>query len=141
MESKIGAARMAAEAGIPTVIAGGTGKDVLGPIMAGEPAGHPLRAGRREAVGLQALASLRDARSRTPARRRRCPASGRPAGTEPARRRRRLVRGQFDAGDGVELVGPDGIPFGKGLAAAGAAELAARPRGVEAVHRDRLVLY
>jgi hypothetical protein len=31
--------------------------------------------------------------------------------------------------------------FGKGIAGVGADELAARPRGLEAVHRDKLVLY
>jgi hypothetical protein len=41
----------------------------------------------------------------------------------------------------VELVGPDGVTFGKGIAGAGADELADRRRGLEAVHRDRLVLY
>ena len=49
--------------------------------------------------------------------------------------------GRFEAGDGVELVGPDGVTFAKGLSAGSAAELSGRPRGVEAIHRDRLVLY
>jgi glutamate 5-kinase len=48
--------------------------------------------------------------------------------------------GSFQAGDGVELAGPDGQPFAKGLASTDAEELRRRPRGVEAVHRDRLVL-
>src|SRR5439155_22118111 len=39
MRSKIVAADLAASAGIPTVIAGGTGTDVLAPIVAGEPRG------------------------------------------------------------------------------------------------------
>ena len=43
--------------------------------------------------------------------------------------------------DAVEVVGSDGAAFAKGIAGAAAAELAGRPRGVEAVHRDRLVLY
>ena len=45
------------------------------------------------------------------------------------------------AGDVVELVGADGEAFARGMAAAGAEEIAARPRGLEAVHRDRLVIY
>jgi len=49
--------------------------------------------------------------------------------------------GRFDAGAAVELVGPDGVPFAKGIAGAGADELTGRPRGLEAVHRDKLVLY
>jgi len=46
----------------------------------------------------------------------------------------------LDAGDAVELAGPDGAAFAKGIASVPAAELAGRPRGVEAVHRDRLVV-
>ena len=49
--------------------------------------------------------------------------------------------GAFVPGDAVELAGPDGVAFAKGIASAGSAEVAARPRGLEAVHRDRLVLY
>ena len=52
-----------------------------------------------------------------------------------------LCEGKFDAGAAVELVGSDGVAFGKGIAGAAAEELKSRPRGVEAVHRDRLVLY
>ena len=51
------------------------------------------------------------------------------------------VEGRFEPGDAVELVGPDGEAFAKGIAGAAAADLSGRPRGVEAVHRDRLVLY
>jgi glutamate 5-kinase len=47
------------------------------------------------------------------------------------------VQGNFRAGDGVELVGPDGEPFARGIAATDAGDLLP---GVEAVHRDRLVL-
>ena len=49
--------------------------------------------------------------------------------------------GRFEAGDGVEIIGPDGVAFAKGIASAGAAQLRRRPRGLEVVHRDRLVLY
>jgi glutamate 5-kinase len=49
--------------------------------------------------------------------------------------------GAFEEGDAVELVSADGTVLGKGIAGAGATELRGRPRGVEAVHRDRLVLY
>ena len=51
------------------------------------------------------------------------------------------AEGRFDPGAAVELVGPDGEPFGKGIAGAAAEELAGRPRGLEVVHRDKLVLY
>jgi glutamate 5-kinase len=49
--------------------------------------------------------------------------------------------GRFEAGDAVELVGPDGVAFARGVAGAAAAEIAGRPAGLEAVHRDRLVVY
>jgi glutamate 5-kinase len=49
--------------------------------------------------------------------------------------------GRFEAGDAVELVGPDGAAFGKGIACAAASEIAGRSRGLEAVHRNRLVVY
>src|SRR5207244_5103710 len=47
MRSKILAAELAASAGIPTVIAGGAGADVLGPIVAGEPRGTRFAPGER----------------------------------------------------------------------------------------------
>ena len=49
--------------------------------------------------------------------------------------------GRFDPGAAVELVGPDGVVFGKGIAGAGAEEIEGRARGLEAVYRDKLVLY
>jgi glutamate 5-kinase len=49
--------------------------------------------------------------------------------------------GRFEAGDAVELVGPDGAAFARGVAGASAAEISARTPGLEAVHRDRLVVY
>ncbi|MBI4173051.1 MAG: glutamate 5-kinase, partial [Actinobacteria bacterium] len=50
------------------------------------------------------------------------------------------VEGRFEPGAAIEIVGPDGAAFAKGLATVAAAELDRRVRGVEAVHRDRLVL-
>src|SRR5437763_583138 len=47
MRSKILAAELAASSGIPTVIAAGTGADVLGPIVAGEPRGTRFQPGER----------------------------------------------------------------------------------------------
>ena len=49
--------------------------------------------------------------------------------------------GKFEPGAAIELVGPDGTVFGKGIAGAGSEELGGRPRGLEAVHRDRMVLF
>ena len=55
----------------------------------------------------------------------------------------RDVAGSFEAGDCVELAGPDGAAFAVGVSAYPAAELRALVgrKGVdEAVHRDNLVL-
>ncbi len=141
MRSKVLAARMAAEAGIPTVIAGGVGAEVLGPILAGEPRGTRFHGADRELSAYKLW--LRFGK----------PVSGRLHVDDGARRAvttqsRSLLavgvvasEGRFDAGDAVELVGSDGTAFARGMASAGAAEIAARPRGLEAVHRDRLVIY
>jgi glutamate 5-kinase len=142
MESKIGAARLAAAAGIPSVIASGRGDGVLLAIVAGE------RRGTRFAASVTPPASafrlwLQHAK----------PTAGRLVLDEGARdaivaEGRSLLavgvascEGEFGPGDAVELVAPDGAVLGKGLVGASAAELRGRPRGLEAVHRDRLVLY
>jgi glutamate 5-kinase len=141
MASKVIAAEMAAAAGIPTVVAAGAGASVLPPILAGEPRGtrFPALDGGASAFKLW----LRFAK----------PAVGRLAVDDGARRAVEeqgatllavgvsACEGSFDEGDAVELVGPDGVPFAKGIAGASAEELTGRPHGVEAVHRDRLVLY
>jgi glutamate 5-kinase len=141
MRSKILAAELAASAGIPTVIAAGAGADVLGPIVAGEPRGTRFQPGDRAPSAFKLW--LRHGK----------PVSGRLHVDEGARRALTedgasllavgvaRVDGRFEPGDAVELVAPDGTAFAKGIAAAVAADLAGRPRGVEAVHRDRLVLY
>jgi glutamate 5-kinase len=141
MASKIAAARLAAAAGIPSVIASGGGADVLAPIVAGERRGTRFAAG---AVGANAfrlwlryakpaVATLgvdEGARSALVAQGRSLLAVG-------------VVRceGSFSPGDAVELAAPDGTSFAKGLASAGSDDLRGRPRGLEVIHRDRLVLY
>ena len=142
MRSKVVAAEVAAAAGIPTVIAAGAGKEVLAPILAGEPRGTRFAAGERAPsafklwlrFGKPVSGVLRDRRGREAARSRT---------TARACSRSGIARceGRFDAGDGVEIVGPDGAAFAKGLASASSDDLRKRPRGLEAVHRDRLVLY
>ncbi|MDW8339433.1 MAG: glutamate 5-kinase [Thermoleophilia bacterium] len=141
MRSKVLAAEMAAAAGIPTVIAAGQGRDVLAPILAGEPRGTRFRGADRELSAYKLW--LRFGR----------PAVGRLHVDAGARRAvaaegRSLLavgvvaaEGRFGAGDAVELVGPDGVAFAKGIASASAEEIATSPRGLEAVHRDRLVVY
>jgi glutamate 5-kinase len=141
MQSKVLAAQMASTGGIPTVIAAGAGPSVLEPILAGEPRGTRFH---REGPELSAYKVwLRFGR----------PVVGRINVDAGARRAvavesRSLLavgvvscEGRFAAGDAVELVGPDGVAFAKGIAGAGVAEIADRPRGLEAVHRDRLVVY
>ena len=141
MRSKVLAAEMASSAGIQTVIAGGVGTAVLEPILAGEARGTVFepRGEERSAFKLW----LRFGK----------PVAGRLHVDEGAMRAIAedgasllaigvaRCEGRFEPGDAVELVGPDGIPFAKGIAGVSPADLEGRPRGVEAVHRDRLVAY
>jgi glutamate 5-kinase len=141
MRSKILAAELAASSGIPTVIAAGTGADVLAPIVAGEPRGTRFQPGDRAPSAFKLW--LRHGK----------PVAGRVHVDAGARRAVTKdgasllavgvtkVEGRFEPGDAVELVGPDGAAFAKGIVGATVAELAAQARRVEAVHRDRLVLY
>jgi glutamate 5-kinase len=141
MRSKVLAAELAAAAGIPTVIAAGGPTNVLVPILAGEPRGTRFAADDRTPSAFKLW--LRFGK----------PVSGRLRVDEGARAA--LVdggasllavgvarcEGRFEAGDGVEILGPDGVVFGKGIASASAAQLRRRPKGLEVVHRDRLVLF
>jgi glutamate 5-kinase len=141
MVSKVVAAQMAGAAGIPTVIAAGTGAAVLGPIVAGEPSGTRFVPSERSMTAWKLWIRFGK------------PAKARLTVDEGARRAiaddgRSLLAvgvsacdGAFEAGDAVEVAGPDGVVFAKGIAATGSAELERRPHGVEAIHRDRLVLY
>jgi glutamate 5-kinase len=140
MRSKVLAAELAASAGIPTVIAGGTGSSVLEPILAGRPRGTRFAASERSEPAFKLWLRLGK------------PVRGRVAVDDGARRA--LVEdggsllavgvvaceGSFEAGDAVDLAGPDGAVFARGIASVPAVELEGRPRGVEAVHRDRLVV-
>ena len=141
MRSKVLAAEMAAAGGIPTVIAAGAGEAVLGPIVAGEPRGTRFRAADH---GLPAYKLwLRFGK----------PVAARVHVDEGARRAlvengRSLLavgvvscEGDFDAGDAVDLVAPSGEVFAKGIASTASDEVARRLHGLEAVHRDRLVVY
>jgi glutamate 5-kinase len=136
MESKVAAAEVAAGAGIPTVIAGDA---PLAELLAG--AGGTrfaaadsapafklwLRHGKRVQGTIAVDAGARNAIVDSGAS---LLAVGITA-----------CSGAFRAGDGVELVGPDGAPFARGIAAVDAVELEGRPAKVEAVNRDRLVIF
>jgi glutamate 5-kinase len=141
MRSKVLAAELAAGAGIPTVIAGGTGESVLEPIVAGEPRGTRFAAAERSESAFKLWLQFGK------------PVRGRIEVDGGARRA--VVEdgasllgvgvvsceGAFEPGDAVELIGPDGVAFGKGIASVPASELTGRTWGVEAVHRDRLVVF
>ena len=141
MQSKVAAAHMASAAGIATVIASGHGDTVLGPIVAGERRGTRFHPADRSASAFKLW--LRHGK----------PSAGRLVVDEGARRAVVAAgasllavgvvacEGALRPGDAVDLVGPDGRAFGKGIVDVDSDELRARTRGVEAVHRDRLVLY
>jgi glutamate 5-kinase len=135
--SKVAAAELASAAGIPVVIAAGA---ELSAILAGERRGTRFEAAP---TGESAFKLWLRFGKRV---------SGRIYVDEGARRAvisdgRSLLAvgvvrfdGAFRAGDGVDLCGPDGTPFARGISCVDAGELAARPVDVEAVNRDRLVL-
>ncbi len=141
MQSKVLAAEMAAAAGIPSVIAAGTGGSVLEPILAGEPRGTRFPASEQVLPAYKLW--LRFGK----------PVAARLHVDEGARRAvaedgKSLLavgvvscEGTFEPGDAVELVAPGGGVFAKGIAAAADGEIARRSRGLEAIHRDRLVVY
>ena len=141
MKSKIVAAEMAALAGIPTVIAAGHGADVINPIVAGEPRGTRFAPAKDTPSAFKLW--LRFGK----------PVHGRlhvDTGAEKALRQdgRSLLavgvvrcEGDFNAGDGVELVGPDGTVFGKGIVDTSSSEITTQSHDLEAVHRDRLVIF
>lgn len=154
METKIKAASSAASLGINVIIASGSEPNILQRLVSGEPLG----------TFFPAVASSRAARKRW------IGFSARPKGTlrvdDGARRAittrgasllpsgLTAVQGDFASGALVELAGPDGAPFARGLASYDSDELS-RIRGrktteistilgycytEEAVHRDDLVI-
>jgi glutamate 5-kinase len=139
MESKVAAAELAAGAGIATVIADGTGEDVLTAALAGRAPGTRFAAGEGAPAFKLWLQHGKRVRGLV---------------LVDAGARKAIVdggasllavgvsgwEGDFRAGDGVDLAGPDGAVFARGIASVDAAELTGRPANVEAVHRDRLVL-
>ncbi|MDQ3876372.1 MAG: glutamate 5-kinase, partial [Actinomycetota bacterium] len=141
MRSKVVAATMAGAAGIPAVIASGRGEAVLPRAVAGDARGtHFEPAERRLSAfklwlrfGKPAVARLRvdDGARRAVAK------DGRSllaVGVV-------ACDGRFEPGDAVEIADSDGIVFAKGIAGAPREQVAARPRDLEVVHRDRLVVY
>ncbi len=143
MRSKVVAAAMASAGGVATVIANGGTPGTVAAAVRDDRVGtrflanaHGLssyklwiRYGRPSAGQIDVDAGARRAVERDGA-------SLLPVGMT-------AVHGRFQAGDAVEIVGPDGVTFAKGLTDRGANELrsALGSRGQEpAIHRDQLVL-
>jgi len=142
MGSKIAAAQLAAGAGIPTVIASGRPDEVLVPIVAGERRGTRFDGGAAAGVSAFKLWIRYGKQTRG--------SVALDAGAEQALRKAgasvlavgvTACDGGFSPGDAIELVSASGVPIGKGIASIAAAEVGSRARGLEVVHRDRLVLY
>src|SRR5207237_6816241 len=123
MASKLEAAGVATAAGIPTVVAGASRRDVLARILAGERVGTwlPARAGRERARRAW-VAFVAAPRGQLQV----------DAGAERAVREmgRSLlaagvvgVQGSFAEGDIVEVTGPEGRPFARGVTNYSAREL------------------
>jgi glutamate 5-kinase len=141
MESKVAAAELAAAGGIATVIAGGATEDpVLPAIVAGEARGTRFAA----AEGPESAFKLWLRFGKRVVAHLHVDAGARHAVREDGRSLLAVGvvswDGDFRAGDGVALLGPDGEPFARGIASVDAAELDGQPANVEAVHRDRLVV-
>lgn len=137
MESKIGAAELAAEGGVPVWIAspadlpallgGGDAGTYFAPHDRGEPAFKLwLRHGKRMVGAVRVDDGA--ARALTTGN-----ASLLAVGVS------EVVR-TFTEGDGVEVVDASGTAIARGIAGVDSAVLAGRPTGVEVVHRDRLVV-
>jgi glutamate 5-kinase len=156
MASKIEAAGLATAAGVPTVVANASQKDVLSRILAGEPLGTwiPARGQRRHArEAWMAFASSPRGRVYVD--------QGAQKAIREAGKSLLLagvigVRGNFGAGDPIEVVGPGGNVFARGITRLSSRELAMRsaprhsnigiigngprPRHGEVIHRDHLAL-
>ena len=140
MASKVGAAELASAGGIPAVIASGTVDGVLSGLAAGE--AHGTRFVASEAPQSAFKLWLRFGKHM--AARVRIDEGAQHALVD---RGASLLAvgvqswdGDFVAGDGIEIVGPDSTPIAKGISALDSSEIQDRPRNAELVHRDRLVL-
>jgi glutamate 5-kinase len=152
MASKVAAARIAARSGVPTVIAAAAREGVLHAALRGEPGiGTVVRAATGKklsqrklwiafALAAHGTITVDDGARRALVER---GTSLLPAGVT-------AVDGTFSDGDGVEIAGPDGVVFAKGIAAHDAAWVQhARGKRTDAlnpgedhevVHRDDLVV-
>ncbi|HEY7677535.1 MAG TPA: glutamate 5-kinase [Candidatus Methylomirabilis sp.] len=154
ISSKLAAARQAAQAGVPTVVANGFVQGILGRVLAGEEAGTlflprtlPMRSRQRWLAFASAPrgAMVVDAGAREALLK---------GGKSLLSSGIRGTRGSFKAGDPVSILGPDRAEFARGLTNYGrddverikglrsgeiAAALGSKPFD-EVIHRDNLVL-
>ena len=152
MASKLAAAKIAAWSGVEAVIADAARPGVLAAVSTGATRrGHPVPSPGPSAPGPEAVDRLRHRGHRA-----RSPSTPGPAGPWSSAGRSLLpagvlaVAGDFGADEAVEIAGPDGAVFAKGLvrhAAPVVAEWAGRRSGElpedlapEVVHRDDLVV-
>ena len=152
MRSKVVAAEMATAAGIEAVIASGLAPGSSAPPRRASASARA--AGRRPAVlVVQALAQVRQAAPGPRRHRRGRRARAARGRHQPAARGGRRRRGEFDAGDAVEVARDGGEVIGKGISNYSADELRSvkglqsaqvregLPQATEeAVHRDYFVL-
>lgn len=150
MASKLAAARIASWSGVRTVIASAEEKNVVERVLLGEPVGTSVQPHSRRLTSRKVWIAFG------------APAAGRvlvDAGAKDALSKKRAsllpvgvvsVEGIFGAGDAVELIGPSGEVFAKGLVGIESAVLSGLagirtedlPEGVrhEVIHRDDLVV-
>ena len=141
MASKIQAAKIAMQSGIPLVIASGRKKRVIARVMAGDEEGtlfvpRPTRLrGRKRWIALfhrPKGALVVDAGARKALR------EGGKSLLPPGITR---CEGEFEAGEVVRICDQDGTEFARGIAGFGATEIKARKlQRVVVVHRDNLVI-
>jgi glutamate 5-kinase len=140
METKITAACRAASLGIPTIIAGGDEPNIVQRVLAGEDLGtyfspaKSFRAARKRWIGFSARpkGTLRvDAGARQALLTR--GASLLPSGLQ-------AVQGEFGVGGLVELTGPDGVAFARGLVSYPADDLH-QLRGKKAAEIEKILGY
>lgn len=148
MATKVAAARLAAWSGLPCVIARADLPDVVARAVAGDPVGTRIFPRQPRLPARKGwIAFARTPRGRltvdSGAVRALCSAGGSllPVGVA-------SVTGHFDAGDAVEIIGPDDRLIAKGLVSTSSTALAAMVGNtkthpalpVEVVHRDNLVV-
>jgi glutamate 5-kinase len=146
MASKIEAAKIASSSGVAVVIANARREGVISAALAGEPVGTyvPARRGRGQSrkLWIAFAQSPRGTILIDAGAKKAVVEGGRsllPAGVTGH-------RGRFALGDAVEVAGPDGVVFAKGLVNYGSDEIddvrgrSIRDGGREIIHRDSLVI-